>query len=76
MKANGRNQNRTGLHGKNTSGTGQVLALQHCEWQTQKVLGLKNWVSLHLHQQGRQEMGSRCSENVRITERTSEGFVF
>lgn len=41
-----------------------------------RVLGLKNWGSVHLHQHGRQKMGSRCSENIRMTEKIREGLIF
>lgn len=66
---------RTGLYGNSTCGTGKIFALQLREWWTYRVLGLGNWVSLHLSQHMRRELGSRCSENIRIMEKTGEGFV-
>lgn len=46
-----------------------------CKRASDEPTELWGWVSLHLHQHGRQKLGSRCSENIRIMQKTGEGLI-
>lgn len=76
MRANEGHQNRTGLYGNDTCGGGKYLLGYHVSDEPREFWDSKTGCHLDLPQRGRQEMGSRCSENIRIVEKTGEDFVF